>query len=315
MTEHSRHAITIPAPVDQVYGLLAAAADWPVIFSPTVHVEHLDRGDGQERFRIWALANGSVTDWTSKRTLDPSAHVITFNQEVSRYPVASMSGAWLLTPTPDGGTQVELRHDYTAVRDDPEALAWIRTALDTNSAAELSNLRRAAIAGAAGDLIMRFADSVRIAGPLALAYQFIDEAGLWPARLPHVDGLDLSVDETGVQHMTMHTLAPDGSRHTTASVRVRLETSIVYKQTSLPPLLSGHSGRWLFEQNGDITVVTSEHTVAIDPYAVEAVLGGGKSPADAREFARGAIGGNSMITLRHAKAFAEAGGAVLTRQG
>ncbi|WET83079.1 aromatase/cyclase [Amycolatopsis sp. QT-25] len=305
MTEYSTHSITVPAPVDQVYDLVAKAADWPALFPPTVHIEHLERGETLERFHIWALANNGVKDWVSRRTLDRVARVITFRQEVSRPPVAAMSGTWLFTPTADGGTAVELRHEYTPVDDDPGASAWIRQALDTNSAAELASLSRAAAGGAAAERVLRFSDSVRIAGPHWLAYEFIDEAQHWPERLPHVDDLDLTVDDDGAQRMTMTTIAPDGSRHTTGSTRIRLESSILYKQTTPPPLLSGHSGRWIFAPDGDSCVVTSEHTVAIDPDTVEKVLGTGKTLADARDFVRGALGGNSLITLRHARDFTE----------
>lgn len=124
--------------------------------------------------------------------------------------------------------------------------------------------------------------------------------------------MDLRVDEAGVQHMAMDTLAPDGSTHTTSSVRVCMDqTQIVYKQIEVPALLSGHSGRWTFVPDGAATTVTSEHTVLMNPDATERVLGAGTTLADAKAFVRKALGGNSMITLQHAKEFSEAGGVPL----
>ncbi|WP_409181506.1 aromatase/cyclase [Amycolatopsis sp. VS8301801F10] len=300
MIEHSLHSVVVPAPADVVFGLVAESADWPVVFPPTIHVDHLERSATEERFRIWATAGDRVKDWVSRRKIDRAARVISFRQEVSRPPIASMSGSWHFTPVA-GGTAVDLRHEYTPVEGDPGASAWIRQALDANSEAELASLRVAALGGP----VLKFSDARWIDGPAELAYRFIDEAEHWPSRLPHVDGLDLTVGEDGEQRMTMCTIGADGSRHTTTSVRIRLESSIVYKQTALPPLLSGHSGRWVFEAAGARCRVTSEHTVSIKPDAVETVLGSGTTLAQARDFVRRTIGGNSRATLEHAGRFAE----------
>jgi len=63
--------------------------------------------------------------------------------------------------------------------------------------------------------------------------------------------------------------------------------------------------------DGAATTVTSEHTVLMNPDATERVLGAGTTLADAKAFVRKALGGNSMITLQHAKEFSEAGGVPL----
>ncbi len=55
------HQIAVDAPAAEVYQLIADVAQWPRLFSPTVHVEYLDRSPGQERIRIWAMANGEVS--------------------------------------------------------------------------------------------------------------------------------------------------------------------------------------------------------------------------------------------------------------
>jgi len=188
MVLHSQHSIVIEAPAEEVYSLIAEVNHWPVIFSPTVYTEHIERSQSAERFRIWALANGAVKNWSSRRTLDPVAKVITFDQEVSQPPVASMGGSWSFTET-SGGTEVVLRHHFTAVDDAPEAVRWITEVLDTNSAAELAGLRKAAeVSAPAEDLVFTFADSVQVNGPVAMAYQFINEVDQWPSRCPTCSG-------------------------------------------------------------------------------------------------------------------------------
>ena len=305
MVERTVHSTSIPAPTALVYELIADVANWPVIFAPTVHVEHLERSPSEELFQVWALVDGMVKSWITRRTMDPIRREITFEQQVTQPPVASMGGSWRFLAEPGGGTTVQLYHHFSAVEDDPEALDWIRRALDSNSGSELEGLRKAASAGDAADLQMRFSDEVRIDAPVELAYRFIDEADRWPSRLPHVEDMRFTVDEAGVQYMTMESVAPDGSRHTTSSVRIRRPDSIVYKQIGLPALLTCHTGRWTFSSADEGSLVRSERTVAIDPDAVERVLGAGTTMADAWTFARTALGDHSMTTLRHAKDFAE----------
>ena len=92
-TRTTEHSITVAAPAEAVYELIADATRWPEIVTPTIHVERT-AGEGQEWLRIWAVANGQPKTWTSVRHLDPQQLAITFRQEVSSPPVLSMGGKW-----------------------------------------------------------------------------------------------------------------------------------------------------------------------------------------------------------------------------
>jgi len=221
-----------------------------------------------------------------------------------------MGGAWEFRPLPGGRTEVVLEHDFTAVDDDAESLAWITEAVDRNSPVELAALARVAEQDhAVDDLVFSFEDVVRLPGTAADVYDFVYRADAWPDRLPHVRSLVLQEEEPGVQHIGMDTLTADGSTHTTTSVRLCFEPGlIVYKQLVPPRILFGHSGSWTFEESAEGAIVTARHTVAIDPGAVREVLGTGKTVADAREFLREALGKNSRATLTHAGAYAETEG-------
>jgi ribosome-associated toxin RatA of RatAB toxin-antitoxin module len=305
---HLEHSITVGAPADTVYQVLADATDWPQLFRPTVHVEQLESTGSSERLQIWALANDTVKTWTSRRTLDPAARHITFRQEVSAPPVASMGGEWRAVATASGTTELTLTHDFTAVDDDAESLDWIRRATDSNSETELANIKAVAESWPQRDeLIFSFADSIMIDGPLAKAYGFLYEAGDWPKRLPHVDRLDLREDTDGIQRMSMDTRAANGSVHTTESIRVCFpgDARIVYKQLVMPPLLTAHVGEWRLTEEGDGVRVTSAHTLGVNATAVPRVLGADATVASARAYLQKAIGGNSAKTLALTKAFAE----------
>lgn len=73
----------------------------------------------------------------------------------------------------------------------------------------------------------------------------------------------------------------------------------------VPPLLAAHTGEWRVVAVDGGVAITSQHTVVINPEAVAGVLGDTATVADALEFARTALTGNSRITLEHARAFAQ----------
>jgi ribosome-associated toxin RatA of RatAB toxin-antitoxin module len=298
----------VSAPAKVLYDIIADAPNWPVVLGPTVHVERLDCAEpGAELLQLWATANGSVRTWTSRRELNPSTLNITFRQQRSPAPLASMGGAWTLEPISPTETNVVLDHDFTVIDDDPAALEWFSTAVDGNSTAELAAMKDLAEHWDERQaLTMSFTDSVQISAPAQAVYDFLSEADRWPARIPHVSKLDLTEEIPGLQVMTMDTSTPDGSVHTTRSVRVCFPGHrIVYKQIATPALMSVHTGEWTLQENQDGVLAISRHTVTIKPEAIPAVLGEDATVDDAKLFVRNALSRNSMATLTYAKEFAE----------
>jgi aromatase len=309
-TREVEHEITIDAPAAAVYQLLAQVVNWPRIFPPTIHVDREETGPASERIRIWATANGTAKNWTSLRTLDPGGLRITFRQEVSAPPVAAMGGVWIIEPLAEGRCRVRLAHDYRAVGDDPHDLLWIEQAVDKNSTSELAALKvnvEAAHAADSQELTFSFTDTVQVAGSAKDVFDFVNDAHLWPERLPHVAVARLSEDTPGLQHLQMDTAATDGSVHTTASYRVVFpHHRIVYKQVTLPALMTLHTGEWTFLDDASGTTASSQHTVTLNTATIASVLGDGATIAQARAYVRQALSANSRATLRHAKAYAEA---------
>ncbi|WP_181785812.1 aromatase/cyclase [Streptomyces phytophilus] len=301
------HEILVSAPAADVYRLLAEVENWPRIFPPTIHVDHLERSERTERIRIWATAVGRPKNWTSRRTLDAKALRIDFRQEVSTPPVASMGGTWIIEPHTTGGCTIRLLHDYTAIDDDPAGLAWIDEAVDTNSRSELAALKTNVerTVGAA-ELTFSFEDTVYVDGDAKDVYDFVNEAHLWHERLPHVAAVRLEEHEPGLQTLQMDTRAPNGTIHTTRSHRVCFpDERIHYKQTTLPALMDLHTGRWTFRPTGSGVTAASQHTVVIKTENITAVLGQDAGVADARRHVKNALSANSRATLDLAKAYAE----------
>jgi len=218
-----------------------------------------------------------------------------------------MGGAWVIEPISDSESLVRLQHDYQAVDGDPKKLDWIDMAVDRNSRAELAALKtNAELSIRAPELLLTFDDIVQIDGSATDVYDFLNEAQLWPERLPHVVRVSLQEDTPGLQFLEMDTRIRDGSVHTTKSVRVTFpHTKIAYKQIQAPALMTLHTGRWLLEEKSDGVTVTSRHTVVIKEENIANVLGEEASIDDARTFVRTALSTNSLATLEHAKKYAE----------
>ncbi|MFI0234836.1 aromatase/cyclase [Streptomyces sp. NPDC017086] len=301
------HEITIAAPATTVYRLIAEVENWPRIFPPTIHVDHVERGANEERIRIWATANDTAKNWTSHRTLDPDGLQISFRQEVPAPPVAAMGGTWIIEPLSDAHARVRLLHDYRAIADDPKALAWIDEAVDRNSRAELAALRTNVEATHAAETVtFSFEDTVQIEGTAKDVYDFINEAGLWEERLPHVASVHLQELSPGLQILEMKTRAKDGSTHTTKSYRVCLPVQkIAYKQVTLPALMTLHTGYWTFRQHEGGVAASSQHTVVLNTANIASVLGETATIEDARVYVQTALSTNSRATLGHAKTYAE----------
>lgn len=306
-TRQVEHEITVEAPAAAVYRLIAEVENWPRIFPPTIYVDHLERGEGEERIRIWATANGEAKNWTSRRTLDPEQLRITFRQEVSTPPVAAMGGAWIIEPLSGTSSRIRLLHDYRAIDDDPEGLKWIDEAVDRNSRSELAALKtNVELARASEEITFSFEDTAHIDGSAKDVYDFINEAGLWVERLPHVASVRFSEDTPGLQTLEMDTRAKDGSTHTTKSYRVTFpHHRIAYKQVTLPALMTLHTGYWTFTENESGVTASSQHTVVLNSANITKILGEDATVADARAYVHNALSTNSRATLGHAKDYAE----------
>ncbi|MET9895133.1 aromatase/cyclase [Streptomyces sp. NPDC006465] len=310
MTENAvretEHEIDVQAPAASVYALIADVGRWPETFPPTVHAEVVERDGDTELIRLWATANNAAKTWTSRRVHDPDRLSVTFRQERSQHPVGGMGGSWVVEPRSATSCRVRLLHDFYAATDEAADLDWISAAVDRNSASELRALKDSAEAAGPAELFT-FEDTVTVEASGKDVYAFLNEAQLWQERLPHVARVSLQEDEPGLQILEMDTRTKDGSTHTTRSVRVcKAATAIVYKQIVLPALMTLHTGRWLIEdRDGGGVSVTSRHTVRINTDNITKVLGADATADSARDFVRTALSGNSLATLRLAKAYAE----------
>jgi C7-C12 aromatase (ARO/CYC) len=131
------------------------------------------------------------------------------------------------------------------------------------------------------------------------------EADKWPARFPHVTSLSLEEHVPNIQFFDMGTKTPEGRSHMTRSVRICLRPKkIIYKQIQTPPLLSAHTGHWVFEEIPEGVIAKARHTATIRPDALS-VLGEGTTVRDARKYLRTVLSANSLSNLRLTKEWVE----------
>jgi len=296
--ETAVHVLSCAAPSAALYNLVADVSRWPAIMDQVLHVQYSGRSGRAEWFELWALVGDRVSSWRTKRGLDPKGGSITFEQEHTEASIAEMGGRWEFRPLGEGGSRVELHHWFT-VEGDAADRERINAAVDYNSTRDLAALCRLATLGpSVNELVFSFSDQVRLPVSAAEAYSFIHRSDLWPDVLPHVNRVVLSEPQPGVQDMEMEGITADGQVHTTRSLRLCFPAErIVYKQLIPPALLLGHCGEWEFTEDGDGTVVTSRHTVAINPAAVAEVFGSGHTLSDARKRVREVLGASSRATL------------------
>ncbi|MEV1026980.1 aromatase/cyclase [Streptomyces sp. NPDC050264] len=308
------HQVSVDAPAGVVYGLICDAVRWPLFFPPCIHVEQLEFDGSYERLRMWVTANGRIKSWTSRRTLDAGLRRVEFRQELPASPASSMGGTWTVDPLGADRSRLTLLHEFTVADDDPDHVAWLERATDTNSRAELENLRLLAERwGRLDALVLSFEDAVRVNGPAELVHDFLYRIGDWPERVPHVRRLDHTEPEPGVQVMSMDTRTGDGREHTTESVRICFPHAgrIVHKQTATPPLMAAHTGEWSVVPDERGVTVLAQHSVVLREEKITEVLGPDADVAAARRYVRQALGHNSTATLRLAKAHAESAVTIL----
>ncbi|MEV8536682.1 aromatase/cyclase [Streptomyces sp. NPDC051211] len=302
------YAVDVAAPAGVVYALIADTTQWPLFVPPSIHVERLDFDGVRDRFRIWATANGSVSSWLSRRTLDACARRIDFRQELPAAPLLAMGGSWTVEELGPDRSRLLLSHEYEVAADRPGDAEWVRRATDTNSLAELAQLKDTAERwGRLDGLLLAFEDAVRVKGPAQLVYDFLYGIADWPGRVPHVARAEVTEDSPGVQMVSMDTRTGDGRQHHTESVRICFPYAgrIVHKQTRPPALLAAHAGEWsLLPDETGVTAV-AQHRVLLREEAVERELGRGATLADARAHVREALGRASLSTLELARRHAE----------
>ena len=303
------HEVTVAAPPDLVYRLLADLANWPWIFRPFVHAERLGADGPFDRVGMWTTTGDQVEHWVALRRLDEARLRIDFRPEEPAAPLATMERSWIVEPRSGGSCTVRLLHRCSVLGDDPSALESTARVIDTIADAETQAVKRAAeLVAGTPELKVEVTDTVGIAGSEKAVHHALHDVRSWPGILPHVARAEVVQDTDGRQLVEIETVERSGKPLAMRTARVSLAPyAVVYKQLALPPISSSHHVRWHIEPTAGGVEVTSHQTVIVEPPGIERMLGSGKGTADATEFIQRELSAKVRLVLDGVKKHIEAG--------
>jgi len=299
--------LLVAAPAADVRAVLTDLTLWTQLHRTSVHTEVLGTDGDEQILQHWSLSgDAAVRTWRERRVTSEDGSLIRFRHEQPEEPFTQLSGEWRFQPQSDGKTLVRNHHDFTVAAGSEHLVGELTERLRRGHQDCLATLAYGAENRAELEqLVISFEDPLFIAGSIQDAYDYLWEADKWEERIPHIAKLDIEEPAPQVQFFDMETSTPDGSSHTTRSVRIAVEPEIiVYKQTRLPALLDGHTGHWKFTRTPEGVIAAARHTATIKPSAL-GILGAGSTVQDARNYLRKVLSANSMSNLRLAKAYAE----------
>ncbi|MFH8409706.1 SRPBCC family protein [Streptomyces sp. NPDC018019] len=176
LLHRTRAEVAIDAPAAAVYQALTDVGGWPVLYPWIAHTEVLSRQGPHDEVKFWAVRpgpEGGLRVWTSRRTLDPQALRMEFEQQGSVGPIRRLGGTWDFLPRPDGGCRVVSGH-WFATDADPAETA---DELDRHGARQMSTLKAQTERPAAlTDDVVRAEGSVLVPGPASAAYERLLDA-------------------------------------------------------------------------------------------------------------------------------------------
>ncbi|MET7686068.1 SRPBCC family protein [Streptomyces sp. NPDC005423] len=196
-----QHTVEVAAPAGVVYGMLADAPRWPVLWPFAVHVERVGLDGGEEHLRVWETAGGRVRSLLVRRVLDPQARSIDFEQRESGWPATPETGSWSVRPDGEEHALLTLRHDLPPTPTPTPTPAASPSAASTPASPSVSVSGAATASGPAQTA--RAARAARAAGVAGVAEvagaEILDRlervretAGRWQ----HLDELLLSFEDS-----------------------------------------------------------------------------------------------------------------------
>jgi ribosome-associated toxin RatA of RatAB toxin-antitoxin module len=149
---HTEHCVTIEAPVEQVYEVLANVVGYANLFPPTQEVTMLEEGLGYQIARLVVEVSGQIQSWTTRRDLDATHKIIHYQQLQTAPLMDAMGGEWRCFPLREKQTQLVITHDFaprSAVdglvlgKYTPEEVEkMVRGAVEHNSVADLDAVKQ-----------------------------------------------------------------------------------------------------------------------------------------------------------------------------
>ncbi|MDQ3403022.1 MAG: SRPBCC family protein [Actinomycetota bacterium] len=295
------HEITVRSAAEPVFRLLADIGNWPMMFRPFVHLEHLGDTGGGERIGMWTTFGDSVEHWVVERAVDDATLRIDFRPEVVDPPLESMERSWRVEPVSTDECVLRLVHHFRVMSDDSNA---VLESIDSVANSELAAVKAAAELST--DLLVVVDDVVQVQASVAEVYEFLYSAQKWPDRLAHVVAADVRHEGDGTQLLEISTLESSGKTLHTKTARVGFpDRLIAYKQLVLPPVGASHHVNWLITETSSGSEVSSRQVVVIDEAGARAMLGNDVDLAAVRAFVTRELSGKVRLILENINEYSE----------
>ncbi|KWV33650.1 aromatase/cyclase [Micromonospora rifamycinica] len=146
---HTEHTVTVEAPADLVYAVLADIEGYARLFPPTESSTILEESETHQIARLVVDVSGQLQSWVTRRDLDRERRIIAYRQLENAPMIEHMGGEWRALPLGDARTQLVITHDFAArpteaVPSAERATELLSAAVDRNSHADLDAVRREA---------------------------------------------------------------------------------------------------------------------------------------------------------------------------
>ncbi|MFF7715699.1 SRPBCC family protein [Streptomyces sp. NPDC007988] len=304
ITKGSAHSVTVEAPVELVFDLVADVEQHRRIFNSVIHTAYAERGEDSERVERWSWIQplDSVRAWRARRELDRAAGRITFVHENPAAPLTAATGEWSFKPQSGGVTEVELRHEYTldgTAAGGEEAVQL----LDRGATAQLEQLKSFVDArDDIAELEVSYEAQLVIDEPIEDVYNYFYEADRWNERIPHCLSASAKEDIEHLQVVVMDVQVPSGALHTTKQARVCFPNEkIIWRQLEgLPPLDDMLYGYMYFEQTPEGVLVRTGQTELLKR---NGVAKRGWTVEEAKGHVAEVRGGRNLDSLKSAQEF------------
>lgn len=146
---HTEHTVTVEAPADVVYAVLADIEGYAKLFPPTESSTLLEESETHQIARLVVDVSGQTQSWVTRRDLDRARRVIAYRQLENAPMIEFMGGEWRALPLDERRTQLVITHDFAArpteaVPSRERATELLAAAVDRNSDADLDAVRQEA---------------------------------------------------------------------------------------------------------------------------------------------------------------------------
>lgn len=259
MTIVLSHALVCRAEPWRVFSIIATPEDWPALFEPCLAVDIINRTNGVEQIEVTATVNGRPHTWQSRRTLDQASLKIDAEMTAPFALVAAMRTRWRVYGLGKQESLLVLEHNcdlvpqvdgqIAGVETRVQAENWVKTAINTNSAIELENIRQHAerlIGTAKGrDGLYQASHMVICEAPADLVFPLVADPSRWPDLFKACLAVEALPSENEWQIVRIH--ADQGGSTTSWTTRRRVDDDafiVDFELIDPMPYTAAMSGRW-----------------------------------------------------------------------